>query len=45
MNRKNEVPRGALRVLLLTLLSDGPMHGYRLARPLEERTNGPIPVA
>jgi PadR family transcriptional regulator PadR len=40
MNKKNEVPRGALRVLLLTLLSDGPMHGYRLARTLEERSNG-----
>ena len=37
---KDEVPRGALRVLLLTLLREGPMHGYRLARLLEERSEG-----
>lgn len=40
MRKKDEVPRGALRILLVTLLQEGPMHGYRLARTLEERSRG-----
>ena len=38
--RKDQVPRGALNALILALLAETPMHGYRLARALEERSEG-----
>jgi DNA-binding PadR family transcriptional regulator len=34
---KDVVPRGALRALILATLADADMHGYALARLLEER--------
>lgn len=32
--------RGDVRVAVLTLLGEGPMHGYQLMRTVEERTGG-----
>lgn len=32
--------RGALRIVLLDLLKEGPKHGYEIIRCLEERTHG-----
>lgn len=42
MRRNDEIPRGALRAILLALLAERPAHGYALARALAERTNGAL---
>lgn len=47
MSRSRErdaVPRGALRALLLAVLADGDLHGYALARKLEERARGTLKI-
>jgi DNA-binding PadR family transcriptional regulator len=36
----NFFERGELPIALLSLLADGPMHGYELMKQLEARTNG-----
>lgn len=38
--KRDVVPRGALRALVLATLGDGALHGYALARALEERARG-----
>ncbi len=37
---RDVVPRGALRALVLAALSETDLHGYALARRLEERARG-----
>ncbi|MEL7372362.1 MAG: helix-turn-helix transcriptional regulator [Myxococcota bacterium] len=37
---RGEIPRGAVRTIILTLLVEGPNHGYRLCKMLEGRTDG-----
>ena len=47
MSRSRErdvVPRGALRALLLAALADADLHGYALARKLEERARGTLKI-
>ena len=47
MTRSRErdgVPRGALRALLLAALADADLHGYALARKLEERARGTLKI-
>jgi PadR family transcriptional regulator PadR len=39
-SKKDDFPRGALRAIVLSLLAERAMHGYALARTLEERTAG-----
>jgi len=41
---RDVVPRGALRALLLAVLADGDLHGYALARKLEERAKGTLKI-
>ncbi|HTR52465.1 MAG TPA: helix-turn-helix transcriptional regulator [Kofleriaceae bacterium] len=38
------VPRGALRALVLATLADGDLHGYALARKLEDRARGTLRI-
>lgn len=38
------VPRGALRALLLAALADTDLHGYALARRLEDRARGTLKI-
>lgn len=38
----DEIPRGALRAIVLSLLADKPAHGYALVRALDERTKGAL---
>lgn len=38
------VPRGALRALLLRALADHDLHGYALARLLEQRAGGTLKI-
>lgn len=40
--QNDELPRGALRAVILALLSERPAHGYALARAVEERTGGAL---
>lgn len=40
--QNDELPRGALRAILLSLIAEKPAHGYALARALEERTGGAL---
>jgi DNA-binding PadR family transcriptional regulator len=35
---KGEIPKGALRAIVLSLLSEAPSHGYGLCQTLAERT-------
>ena len=42
--RRDVVPRGALRALVLAALADGDLHGYALARQLEERARGTLKI-
>lgn len=42
--KRDAVPRGALRALVLAALDEAPLHGYALARQLEERSNGAIKI-
>ena len=39
-SKTGEIPRGALRTVVLALLAEEPSHGYRLCRTLEARTDG-----
>ena len=41
---RDAVPRGALRALVLATLADEELHGYALARRLEERARGAIKI-
>ena len=41
---RDVVPRGALRALVLAALADTDLHGYALARRLEERARGTIKI-
>ena len=41
---RDVVPRGALRALVLAVLAEGDMHGYALARKLEERARGTLKI-
>jgi PadR family transcriptional regulator, regulatory protein PadR len=40
--QNDELPRGALRAVLLSLLAERPAHGYALVRSVEERTGGAL---
>lgn len=42
--RRDAVPRGALRALVLAALADSDLHGYALARRLEERAHGTLKI-
>lgn len=44
MTLTRELRRGTLELLLLRLLSEEPMYGYRLISELEERSEGELPV-
>jgi PadR family transcriptional regulator, regulatory protein PadR len=41
---RDVVPRGALRALVLAVLGEGDLHGYALARRLEERACGTLKI-
>ena len=41
---RDVVPRGALRALLLAALADHKLHGYALARLLEDRSKGTLKI-
>ena len=36
---RGEIPKGALRAIVLALLAESPCHGYGLSRTLAERTH------
>lgn len=40
VRKGGEIPRGALRAIVLAMLAEAPNHGYRLCRNLEARTDG-----
>jgi len=42
--QRDVVPRGALRALVLAALADTDLHGYALARRLEERARGTLKI-
>ena len=42
--QRDAVPRGALRALVLAALAESDLHGYALARDLEERAKGTIKI-
>src|SRR4051812_925693 len=42
--QRDVVPRGALRALVLAALTEGHLHGYALARQLEERARGTLKI-
>lgn len=35
-----DLKRGSMATLILTVLRDGPLHGYQLAREIEQRSEG-----
>jgi DNA-binding PadR family transcriptional regulator len=41
---RDVVPRGALRALILSALGEDDLHGYALARRLEERARGTLKI-
>lgn len=41
---RDVVPRGALRALLLAALADEDLHGYALARRIEDRARGTLKI-
>jgi DNA-binding PadR family transcriptional regulator len=41
---RDAVPRGALRALVLAALAESDLHGYALARQLEERARGTLKI-
>lgn len=43
-SQRDVVPRGALRALVLAVLAEEPMHGYALARRLEQRARGALKI-
>jgi PadR family transcriptional regulator, regulatory protein PadR len=42
--KRDVVPRGALRALVLAALGEASLHGYALARRLEERAKGTLKI-
>ena len=42
--QRDVVPRGALRALVLASLAEADLHGYALARQLEERSRGALKI-
>jgi PadR family transcriptional regulator PadR len=42
--QRDAVPRGALRALVLATLAEHDLHGYALARRLEERARGTLKI-
>jgi PadR family transcriptional regulator PadR len=42
--KRDAVPRGALRALVLAALAESDLHGYALARRLEERARGTLKI-
>ena len=40
--KTDELPRGALRAIVLSLLTEKPSHGYALAKQVEARTGGAL---
>lgn len=42
--QRDAVPRGALRALVLAALAESDLHGYALARLLEERSKGTLKI-
>ena len=42
--QRDVVPRGALRALVLAALAETDLHGYALARKLEERAGGSLKI-
>ena len=40
--KTDELPRGALRAIVLSLLSEKPSHGYAIAKKVEARTGGAL---
>ncbi len=42
--QRDVVPRGALRALVLASLAESDLHGYALARQLEERSRGTLKI-
>jgi PadR family transcriptional regulator, regulatory protein PadR len=44
VKRDDAVPRGALRALVLAELVAGPLHGYALARQLEQRSREALKI-
>ena len=42
--QRDVVPRGALRALVLATLAESDLHGYALARRLEERARGTLKI-
>jgi DNA-binding PadR family transcriptional regulator len=42
--QRDAVPRGALRALVLTALDDADLHGYAIARQLEQRSGGTLKI-
>jgi len=42
--QRDVVPRGALRALVLATLADTDLHGYALARRLEQRARGTLKI-
>jgi DNA-binding PadR family transcriptional regulator len=42
--QRDVVPRGALRALVLATLAESDLHGYALARTLEERSRGALKI-
>ena len=42
--QRDVVPRGALRALVLATLAESDLHGYALARKLEERSRGTLKI-
>ena len=43
-SQRDVVPRGALRALILAVLAETDLHGYALARKLEERARGTLKI-
>lgn len=43
-SQRDVVPRGALRALVLAALSEEDLHGYALARNLEDRSRGTFKI-
>jgi PadR family transcriptional regulator, regulatory protein PadR len=41
---RDAVPRGALRALVLASLAESDLHGYALARQLEQRARGTLKI-
>ena len=40
MTAGTDLKRGSMATIILTILRDGPLHGYQLAREIERRSEG-----